>query len=52
MTDTRQDMFATRGAQMFPRLADDEIARLARFGEPRTYRAGEVVARPGKVGPA
>jgi thioredoxin reductase (NADPH) len=51
MTDTRQDMFATRGAQMFPRLTDQEIARLARFGEPRTYQAGEIVARPGKVGP-
>lgn len=51
MTETRQDTIATRGAQMFPRLADDEIARLARFGEPRTYREGEVVARPGKVGP-
>lgn len=51
MTDTRQDVIATRGAQMFPRLTDEEIARLARFGEPRTYRAGDIVAEPGKVGP-
>lgn len=36
---------------MFLRFTDDEIARLARFGEPRTYRAEEVVARPGEVGP-
>jgi len=51
MTDTRQDVIATRGAQMFPRLNDEEIARLARFGEPRKYRAGDIVAEPGKVGP-
>jgi thioredoxin reductase (NADPH) len=51
MSDTRQDTFATRGAQMFLRFTDDEIARLARFGEPRRYRAGTIVARPGEVGP-
>jgi len=51
MTDTRQDVFATRGAQMFLRFTDDEIARLTRFGEPRSYAAGEIVASPGKVGP-
>jgi CRP-like cAMP-binding protein len=51
MSDTRQDVFATRGAQMFLRFTDDEIARLARFGEPRSYAAGEFVATPGKVGP-
>src|SRR4051812_47947537 len=51
MTDDRGDTYATRGAQMFPRLSDDEIARLARFGEPRSYRAGEYLARVGEVGP-
>src|SRR5437762_9139867 len=51
MTDNRQDVFATRGAQMFPRLTDEELARLGRFGEPRSYRAGEVVARVGQVPP-
>src|SRR5215218_3673200 len=35
---------------MFPRLADDELARLTRFGEPCSYRAGEVVAKVGDVG--
>ena len=51
MTDARQDLIATRGAQMFPRLTDAELARLAKFGEPRSYRAGEVVARVGHVPP-
>jgi thioredoxin reductase (NADPH) len=51
MTDSRQDVAATRGAQMFPRLSEEELARLARFGEPRSYRAGEVVARVGHVPP-
>jgi thioredoxin reductase (NADPH) len=51
MGDVRQDLIATRGAQMFPRLADEEVARLCRFGEPRSYRAGEMVVRVGEPGP-
>src|SRR4051812_12581821 len=51
MTDARGNTIATRGAQAFPRLTDDELARLARFGEPRSYRAGEAVARVGHVPP-
>jgi thioredoxin reductase (NADPH) len=51
MTDVRQDIIATRGAQMFPRLTDEELTRLAKFGEPRSYRAGEKVAQVGKVPP-
>ncbi|MCL6729247.1 FAD-dependent oxidoreductase [Sphingomonas hankyongi] len=43
--------YATRGAQMFLRFDDDEIARLARFGEKRCYRAGEMLARVGEAGP-
>ena len=43
--------YATRGAQMFLRFTDDELARLARFGEPRSYKAGEMLARVGEVGP-
>jgi thioredoxin reductase (NADPH) len=50
MTDERQNTVAERGAQMFLRLADEEIARLGRFGEPRAFRAGEAVARVGEVG--
>ena len=45
------ELIATRGAQMFPRLTDEELSRLARFGEPRSYRAGEMLARVGEVGP-
>jgi thioredoxin reductase (NADPH) len=51
MSDVRQTTLETRGAQMFPRLTDEEIARLARFGEPRSFRAGEFVARAGEVSP-
>jgi len=51
MSDVRQDLTATRGAQMFPRLTDDEVARLCRFGEPRNFRAGDFLARVGEVGP-
>jgi thioredoxin reductase (NADPH) len=51
MTDTPPPLSVTRGAQMFPRLSDDELARLCRFGEPRSYRAGDVVAKIGEAGP-
>jgi thioredoxin reductase (NADPH) len=36
---------------MFPRLTDEEMARLAKFGERRGYRAGEKVARVGEIPP-
>ncbi|HEX6740240.1 MAG TPA: FAD-dependent oxidoreductase, partial [Sphingomicrobium sp.] len=51
MTDEPQSIIDTRGAQMFPRLTDEEVARLCRFGEPRSYRAGEMPVRVGEVGP-
>ncbi len=41
----------TRRDQMFPTLQADEIDRLCRFGEPRSYVAGETVVRVGEVGP-
>ena len=50
MSDGRQQLIATRGAQMFPRLTDEELARLAKFGEPRSFRSGEAVARVGDTG--
>ncbi|MEP7130402.1 MAG: FAD-dependent oxidoreductase [Sphingomicrobium sp.] len=50
MSDERQNTVAERGAQMFLRLGDEEIARLGRFGEPRAFRAGEAVARVGEAG--
>ncbi|WP_294122953.1 FAD-dependent oxidoreductase [Sphingomonas sp.] len=51
MAEPSQSIIATRGAQMFPRLTDEELARLSRFGAPVSYVAGEVIARPGEVGP-
>src|SRR6185312_17420111 len=51
MTDAAGITIATRAAQMFPRLTDDELARRSRFGERRTYGAGESVARVGEVPP-
>ena len=50
MSDVRQELIATRGPQMFPRLTDEEVARLARFGEPRSYCRSETVARVGDRG--
>src|SRR5439155_27256918 len=40
-----------RRAQMFPVLADEEIARLRRFGEPRRYADGECLFETGKTSP-
>ena len=51
MTEPAQSTIATRGAQMFPTLTDEQLARLSRFGDPRRYGAGEIVARIGEVGP-
>ena len=51
MTDDRQDIKATRGAQMFPQLSDAELERLSRFGQPRHYRSDEIVASVGEPGP-
>jgi thioredoxin reductase (NADPH) len=38
----------TRRDQMFPQLSAAEIDRLRRFGEIRTYRAGDMVVRAGE----
>jgi thioredoxin reductase (NADPH) len=40
-----------RHDQMFPTLAVADLERLRRFGEPRSYAAGEYLARTGEVGP-
>jgi thioredoxin reductase (NADPH) len=41
----------SRAAQMFPLLEQAEIARIARFGEPRRYADGEMLFRSGEPGP-
>lgn len=51
MTDVARTTIETRAVQMFPRLTDDELGRLGRFGTPRSYQAGEAVARVGEVPP-
>jgi thioredoxin reductase (NADPH) len=51
MSDPRGDTYATRGAQMFLRFDDDELGRLSRFGQPRSFRAGDMLARVGETGP-
>ena len=51
MTDTPQDTTATRGEQMFLRFNDEEITRLAKFGEQRSYQAGKYIVRVGETGP-
>ena len=41
----------TRGTQMFLRFNDAEIERLSRFGQPRSYKKGEMLAQIGEAGP-
>jgi len=36
---------------MFLRFTDDEIQRLCRFGQPRSYKKGDMLARTGEAGP-
>jgi thioredoxin reductase (NADPH) len=50
MTDAREQLIASRGAQMFPQLSPEDLARLSRFGVPCSYRAGDVVAHVGDAG--
>ena len=47
MGEPSPSILDTRRAQMFPTLADEELTRLARFGERRRYAAGERVMRAG-----
>ena len=51
MVEASATTYETRGAQMFLRFSDEELARLARFGEPRRYRSGDMLARRGEAGP-
>lgn len=44
-------IFETRSAQAFPVLDEADIARAARFGEPRAYAGGEYLFEAGVEGP-
>lgn len=46
-----QTLADTRGAQMFLRFSEAEIDRLSRFGEPRSFKKGDMLARIGEPGP-
>ncbi len=46
-----RSILETRSHQMFATLAPAEIERLRRFGEERSYRAGEYLAKTGEVAP-
>ena len=50
MSQARLTTIAERGAQMFPRLGDEELERVSRFGERRAFSGGDTVARVGQSG--
>jgi thioredoxin reductase (NADPH) len=51
MAASERPIIETRHDQMFPVLEPAEIDRVRRFGETRSYRAGERLATTGEVGP-
>src|ERR1700687_1047598 len=51
MSAPASSIIDTRRHQMFPTLEPEEIDRLRRFGEMRSFAAGEYLARTGEVGP-
>ena len=51
MAASARPIIETRYEQMFPTLEPAEIERLRRFGETRTYRAGERLVATGEVSP-
>src|ERR1043166_626003 len=50
MPPPERPLIEARRGQMFPTLEPAEIDRLRRFGELRSYRAGEALAKVGEVG--
>ena len=46
-----QSIIETRQLQMFPTLTPEEIDRVRRFGERRSYAAGEALSRVGETAP-
>ena len=46
-----QTIIETRRHQMFPVLAPEEIERVRRFGELRTFAAGDALASVGQMAP-
>jgi thioredoxin reductase (NADPH) len=50
MAVAKQSIIETRRAQMFPTLEPAEIERVRRFGEVRSYVAGEALTKAGQRG--
>ena len=50
MSVPTQSIIGTRRHQMFPTLEPAEIERLRRFGEARSFSAGEALVKVGEVG--
>ena len=50
MSDTQPSWLDSRREQVFPVLTPAELHRLARFGERRSYAAGEVIYAAGEAG--
>jgi thioredoxin reductase (NADPH) len=51
MSETKPSIIETRRDQIFPTLKPSEIERVRRFGEPRSYPAGEALYKVGEVSP-
>src|SRR5882762_7408229 len=51
MTEMLPSLIEARHGQMFPTLAPADIVRVRRFGEVRTYRRGDFLAKTGEVSP-
>ena len=51
MSAAGRPLIEARRDQIFPTLAPEEIDRLRRFGEPRSYREGELLVRTGEPAP-
>jgi thioredoxin reductase (NADPH) len=51
MPQSRHSLIETRRDQMFPVLEPAEIGRLWRFGELKSYAAGDRIVATGKIAP-
>src|SRR5262245_56335335 len=51
MVDDAPSELLSRRHQMFPVLSEADVARMRRFGEPRTYRHGETLFAAGQPSP-
>src|SRR5262245_44493018 len=49
MATSKQSILETRRDQIFPVLEPVEIERIRRFGTPKSYRSGQMLAEAGKT---